>query len=518
MHITCRCNISSIREQLNSAKEHGICNILALRGDPPTGSSEWVPIEDGFSYAVDLVKFIKKEYKDEFCIGVAGYPEVHTEIWNSPYLPPSEQVKALDVLYLKQKVTAGADFIITQFCYDCELLKDYIKRVKDNDINVPIIPGYLPISHYDTFERLTSWTRVKVPLEILNHINLIKNDDDSVQEYGIELSIKLCNIFLNFVNPKAIHLFTMNLTKCSVLICQKLGFTLEKVLSPHPIIEKESLFPLSINKNKTSSSSSSSILLKDEYPNGRWGDKSSAAYGDLNNYYLSNKSINNEYIKEMWIEPKTIEDVKNMFVKYINGEISCLPWCDKPLREESKSILYELKYLNNNGILTISSQPKLNGISSDDMIYGWGSSLGYIYQKCYIEFFMNEELFKLFEEKVKNYTNLSYDSYNTKNERKTNLISNDSICVSWGVFVGSEIIESTMIDPKSFKEWSNEAFDMWRSKYESVFGNNNNNKVISEIYENYRIVILVDNDYYSNKNSFKIFHELIIDVFIIIFI
>lgn len=513
MHITCRCNITSIREQLNSAKEHGICNILALRGDPPTGSSEWIPIEDGFSYAVDLVKFIKSEYKNQFCIGVAGYPEVHNEIWNSKYLPPSEQVKALDILYLKQKVVAGADFIITQFCYDNDILKEYIKRVRNNDISIPIVPGYLPINHYDTFERLTTWTRVKVPLQVLNHINLIKNDDDSIREYGMEISIKLCNNFLNLVNPKAIHLFTMNLTKSCILICQKLGFTLEKELTPRPIIDKESLFPTIINNNNNN-------ILNDEYPNGRWGDTTSPAYGDLSSYYLSNKSVNTEYIREIWGMPKSINDIQNIFVKYLNGEISSLPWCNRPMREESESIIYDLKYLNNNGIWTISSQPKLNGIRSDDVVYGWGSRGGYVYQKCYIEFWISEELFKQFEEKVKKYTQLSYDSYNSKNERKSNLSSNESICVTWGVFPGSEILQPTMIDQKSFKDWSNDAFEIWKTKYQSLFSKESDSyKIINEIYDNYRLVILVDNDYYSpNKNTFKVFHELIIDVYIIIYI
>lgn len=371
MHITCRCNINSIKEQLKIAKENGICNILALRGDPPTGCSEWISVEDGFSYAVDLVSFIKKEYNNDFCIGVAGYPESHTELWNSKYLPPSEQVKALDVLYLKQKVEAGADFIITQFCYDNKILKDYIKRVRDIGVNVPIIPGYLPISHYETFERLTTWAKVKVPLNILNHIELIKTDDDSVREYGVDVSVDICKEFIQTVNPKAVHLFTMNLTNSCSLICQKLGFTIEKTLTPREIVDKQSLF----------SRRDSILNINDDYPNGRWGDRSNPAYGDLSNYYISNKKEIN--FKELWGEPKTINDIQDVFIKYIDNEINCIPWCDKPLNEETESIKYDLKYLNKNGIWTISSQPKVNGAKSDDTIYGWGSKGGYVYQKVY---------------------------------------------------------------------------------------------------------------------------------------
>lgn len=98
------------------AKELGIKNILALRGDPPRGSKDWVPIENGFNYAVDLVKFIREVYGDYFCIGVAGYPEVHL----------SATTREDDIRYLKEKVDAGADFIITQLFYDNQIYLEWV--------------------------------------------------------------------------------------------------------------------------------------------------------------------------------------------------------------------------------------------------------------------------------------------------------------------------------------------------------------------------------------------------------
>lgn len=93
------------------AKQLGIRNLLALRGDPPIGKTDWEPIENGFNYAVDLIKFIRATYGDYFCIGVAGYPEVHLQASN----------RDDDIKYLKDKVDAGADFIITQLFYDNEI-------------------------------------------------------------------------------------------------------------------------------------------------------------------------------------------------------------------------------------------------------------------------------------------------------------------------------------------------------------------------------------------------------------
>ncbi len=109
MHLTCT-NMpkGSIKNALDSAKEAGIQNILALRGDPPRGITEFKECEGGFSYAIDLVKFIREEYGDYFCIAVAGYPEGHSE---------AESFE-IDIYHLKAKVEAGADFIITQLFYD----------------------------------------------------------------------------------------------------------------------------------------------------------------------------------------------------------------------------------------------------------------------------------------------------------------------------------------------------------------------------------------------------------------
>ena len=109
MHITCTyMTREKVKASLDRARELGIRNLLALRGDPPRGATDWVAVENGFNYAVDLVKFIREEYGDFFCIIVAGYPEVHLEATN----------REDDIRHLKEKVDAGADFIITQLFFD----------------------------------------------------------------------------------------------------------------------------------------------------------------------------------------------------------------------------------------------------------------------------------------------------------------------------------------------------------------------------------------------------------------
>jgi methylenetetrahydrofolate reductase (NADPH) len=119
----------------------GIRNILALRGDPPIGAEKWKPVPGGFRNAVELIRFIRVEHGDYFCIAAAGYAEVHTEAWNNPDLPPSMQVRQLDMLRLKEKQDAGADFIITQFFFDVEILLQWIRDCRESSIDIPILPG-----------------------------------------------------------------------------------------------------------------------------------------------------------------------------------------------------------------------------------------------------------------------------------------------------------------------------------------------------------------------------------------
>lgn len=111
MHLTCTNMTKELLDYaLEKAKECGVENILALRGDPPRGQERWEAIEGGFQYASDLVRYIKEKYGDYFCIGVAGYSDGH----------PDCEDRITDIGYLKTKVDAGADFVVTQLFYDAD--------------------------------------------------------------------------------------------------------------------------------------------------------------------------------------------------------------------------------------------------------------------------------------------------------------------------------------------------------------------------------------------------------------
>lgn len=133
MHLTCtNLTLSNLKDILKNARELGIQNILALRGDPPKGALQWEPIPGGCNNAIDLVKLIRKEHGDYFGIAVAGFPEGH---------PHSKESLQDEVRYLKQKVDAGADFVLTQFFYDPDVFIEFLQHCRGVGIRCPIIPG-----------------------------------------------------------------------------------------------------------------------------------------------------------------------------------------------------------------------------------------------------------------------------------------------------------------------------------------------------------------------------------------
>ena len=154
MHLTCTdMERSQVDEALRTAYKSGCTNILALRGDPPRDQEIWEATENGFRYAKDLVKYIKAEYGDHFDIGVAGYSEGCDD---------HRDVELL-VEHLREKVDAGASFVVTQMFYDVDIFLQWVNKCRAQGITVPIIPGIMPISTYGSFMRRVDWTKCQLP-------------------------------------------------------------------------------------------------------------------------------------------------------------------------------------------------------------------------------------------------------------------------------------------------------------------------------------------------------------------
>ncbi len=212
-HYTC---IGASKEKVDSflSEIHrlGVENILALRGDPPEGMEiDEVLRNSPFPHAVDLVRYIKKK-TDKFCIGVAGYPEGHSEC-------PSRQT---DLEFLKLKVNAGADFIITQLFFNNKDFFDFERQARDMGIQVPIIPGIMPIENFNQIIKITSMCGAKIPDEIRNIFQDSKATDNDKRQRGIEYTVKQCKELLANGVP-GIHFYTLNKSSATREIFRNLG-------------------------------------------------------------------------------------------------------------------------------------------------------------------------------------------------------------------------------------------------------------------------------------------------------
>ena len=197
-HLTCVQSTSDdIARILDSLKNENVENILALRGDPPEGAERFIKTAGGFEYANELVQFIKA--RTEFSIGVAGYPEGHIEA-------PSLKV---DMINLKRKVDAGADFIITQLFFDNDAFYNFRDRAMALRIDIPIIPGIFPILNYSQITRIASLAGVRIPARLMEKVEKNKDKPEEVEKYGIEYAIiQVDNLIKDGI--AGLHLYCMN--------------------------------------------------------------------------------------------------------------------------------------------------------------------------------------------------------------------------------------------------------------------------------------------------------------------
>ena len=197
-HLSC---VGTTREQLveilDQVQGAGIDNVLALRGDPPQGETEWRPTPGGLSYSTELARLISDRY--DFCIGAACFPEVHPE---APDL-------AHDVRFLKEKIAAGARFLITQLFFDNALYFDFVSEARAAGIELPIIPGIIPVTNVDQIKRFTSLCGASIPPALLEQLELRTDDPDAVIQLGVAYATLQCADLLRRGAP-GIHFYTLN--------------------------------------------------------------------------------------------------------------------------------------------------------------------------------------------------------------------------------------------------------------------------------------------------------------------
>lgn len=198
-HLTCvGSTTDQLRAFLRDAQANNVDYIVALRGDPPQGETEFQPVENGLRYANELVTLIRAEYP-HFGIAVGGYPETHQEA-------PSADV---DLENLKRKVDSGADVVITQLFYDNRDFFDFRQRYDARGISVPLVPGILPVTSLSQIKRITSLCRARIPQPFLTDLNRYANDPQGQFQTGVDYAIEQVQELIDAEIP-GLHFYVLN--------------------------------------------------------------------------------------------------------------------------------------------------------------------------------------------------------------------------------------------------------------------------------------------------------------------
>jgi len=212
-HLTCVANDrSEILTVLKELKERGIENVLALRGDPPKENASFKRPENGFGYAVELIRFIRENFPDDFSLGTAGYPEKHIEC----------KTPELDLEHLKAKVDAGADFVITQLFFINENFFRFVDRARRIGIRVPIIPGIMPVTNSSQLSIFEKMCGVQIPSGLREDLAKIGENKEGIEKYGIEYATRQCEELLG-AGVEGIHFYTLNRSKATKEIFKSLN-------------------------------------------------------------------------------------------------------------------------------------------------------------------------------------------------------------------------------------------------------------------------------------------------------
>ncbi len=212
-HFTCvGQRLKDIDAVLENFAHHRIENVLALRGDVPVGQPE--PPEGWFTdfqHAVDLIRHIRQKFGDTFSIGCAGYPEKH------PEAPDFET----DLRRVKEKVDAGAEFIITQLYFINVNFFHFVNRAREIGITVPIIAGIMPVTNVAQTKKFTAMCGAIIPEQMINDLNAIADDHEAVIQYGVHWSTRQCRELLAD-KVDGLHFYTLNKSTASRQIVDNL--------------------------------------------------------------------------------------------------------------------------------------------------------------------------------------------------------------------------------------------------------------------------------------------------------
>lgn len=214
-HLSCQGGTrEEIRALLEEYREMGIRRLVALRGDMPSGMAS----AGELCHADELVAFIRAETGDHFHVEVACYPEFH----------PESEDPASDLKFFAQKVRAGADGAITQYFFNAEAYFRFVEEARAAGVDVPIVPGIMPITNYKQLARFSDLCGAEIPLYIRRRLQACADDKQAIFDIGVDLISRLCERLLEGGAP-SLHIYTLNRAKATTAVLRELGYSPLKV-------------------------------------------------------------------------------------------------------------------------------------------------------------------------------------------------------------------------------------------------------------------------------------------------
>ncbi|KAK0739608.1 methylenetetrahydrofolate reductase-domain-containing protein [Apiosordaria backusii] len=544
--------------------------------EPQTDDEE----EEEFHWAVDLVRYIRKTHGDYFCIGVATYPEGHADESHPlgqslehdlPYLV--EKVQAGADFLMTQLF-----FDIKAYEHFEKTLREHPSGAFKN---IAIIPGLMPIQSYQMIKRTTKLSHAKIPDELMDRLEAVRGDDERVKEVGVDVVSELVEQVKEIKGrtaegPKGFHFYTLNLEKAVSFIVERTGLIppntpeeeeFQSAVRQNPlpdirrlringsipddgrrkgsigsdprdrvIIQGRSTSypdweataqeasipaePINSRANTLAISEGEGVLGReatwDDFPNGRWGDARSPAYGQIDGYGVS-LHVTVAQALRLWGTPRTAEDISNVFIRHLKGELSTIPWSEEGFSPETDKIRDQLIKLNSKGWWSLASQPAVNGLRSSDPTFGWGPQNGFVFQKAFVEFFIPSADWKVLQEKLR-HPDLKEDVCFYAINAAGDFVSSDTAAsaevngekeastnaVTWGVFPGKEIVTPTIIEEVSFRAWSEEAFGIW-GEWAKIYGRGSESeKLLEKIRADSWLVNIIHHDFIDSDAIWEV--------------
>lgn len=441
----------------------------------------------------DLVRLIRAEFGDAFCISVHGFP---------PSAGNSGGAYEDGLVQLRAEQDAGAEVVLVRHVLDARDFARFRRDTAAAGVALPLVCSVLPAHNVANFRHVNAHCGVALPPALDADLRALEGDAQRLERYAVRATAQLCRELVS-LGAACLHVLTMNLEGAAVALLAELGLAgptaaARRVLPWRPSGDEgrvgESVRP--IHWSNLPASYLERTAGWDAY-GGTWTGAARVFQPPLPEHLVPPWAGTPEERRAMWgAAPASQRDVWAVFAGFVEGRVPRLPWSPAALLPETRAISGRLADLNRAGFLTINSQPRVNAARSDDPVHGWGGPGGYVYQKAYVEAFAPPGHVAALMAVCARRPSITYHAVDARGNAYSNCRTRGAHAVTWGVFPGREVSQPTVVDPDAFLAWKSEAFALWVTQWAAIYEEDSDAScLIHDIHDSYFLVNLVDHDF-----------------------